>query len=71
MKKSAEAVAFGRLMRRERESRGIKVAELAYRLQTSESDIRRWELGFYAPRYTTLLKLATAIGCSAQKLVPE
>ncbi len=61
--------AIGERIRHARESRSLRVATVAERMECDESEVRRWELGYIEPKATTIRKLADAIGCDVGELL--
>jgi ribosome-binding protein aMBF1 (putative translation factor) len=56
-------------VRAEREKRGWSVAELARRAEIAAPNVHRIEAAKHAPRASTLLRIAKALGVSISRLV--
>lgn len=63
------AVAFGRVLRRLRREAGYTQEELGLEADLRRTFVSVLELGQQQPTLTTILKLAHALNCSAQKLI--
>ena len=64
-----EGVVFGRRLRELREKRGLTQAELADAAGLTSVYISNMETGVAVPSLTTILRLATALGCKVSQLV--
>lgn len=64
-----DLTAFGGRIRKARELAGLSQAELGRRMETSQTDISRWERGVVMPRLSTLLAIAKACGVSTDWLL--
>lgn len=65
------AVAFGKVLRRLRQSAGLTQEQLALEADLQRSYVSILELGQQQPSLTTILKLADALKCSAQSLMAD
>lgn len=63
------AVAFGRVLRRLRLAAGLTQEELGFEADLRRTYISILELGEQQPTLTTILKIAKALGRSAQEIV--
>lgn len=52
-----------------REDVGITQEELAKKIDTSQTNIGRWEKGLNEPTYSAIIKLADFFGCTVDYLV--
>ena len=72
MKNPADvAVACGIVLRRLRKDAGLTQEQLALEADLQRSYVSILELGQQQPSLTTILKLASALGCTAQSLMGE
>lgn len=65
------AVACGVVLRRLRKDRGLTQEQLALEADLQRSYVSILELGQQQPSLTTIIKLASAFGCTAQALMGE
>lgn len=65
------AEQVGRLIRLEREARDLSVAEVAHRMRVQATHVRRWELGYQLQSLDTLYRLARALQCHVEDLIPR
>ena len=63
------ATAFGRVLREQRETRGISQEDLALSADVDRSFVSQMERGIRQPTLTTLVKLCKALGVSPSTLV--
>lgn len=52
-----------------RQKNGLAQAELAARINVSQSTVAMWENGKAYPRFKSLIKLAKIFGCSVSDLI--
>lgn len=50
---------------------GMTQAQLAEAIGSTQKEVSLWETGSRCPRATTLLKIARALNCPAEALMPE
>lgn len=65
------AIAFGKVLRRLRQNAGLTQEQLALEADLQRSYVSILELGQQQPSLTTILKLADALGCTAQSLMAD
>lgn len=65
------AVAFGKVLRRLRQNAGLTQEQLALEADLQRSYVSILELGQQQPSLTTILKLASALGRTAQSLMAD
>ena len=65
------AVAVGKVLRRLRKDAELTQEQLALEADLQRSYVSILELGQQQPSLTTRLKLASALGCSAQSLMAD
>lgn len=58
-------------IREARQARGLSQAELAERVRVSQPTIAHWEQGVHAPRQMAMVRLADALGVTAEWLTGE
>lgn len=61
---------FGRLLREQREARGISADELAAAIRVSVMTVFSWERG-RVPGVAVLMAISQALGCALADLLPE
>lgn len=54
-----------------RRSVGMTQAQLAEAIGATQKEVSLWETGSRCPRATTLLKIARALDCTAESLMPD
>lgn len=64
-------IAFGRVLRRLRETAGLTQEQLGFEADLRRTYISILELGQQQPSLTTILKLAKALRCPAAQLIAE
>lgn len=64
-----EIMALGRKIKRTRENQGLSIRDLADMADINKSQVVRIENGESDPHYTTLLKLARALGVNMGELM--
>jgi transcriptional regulator with XRE-family HTH domain len=62
-------IAFGRVLRRLRETAGLTQEQLGFEAELRRTYISILELGQQQPSLTSILKLAKALNCAPGKLV--
>lgn len=65
------AVAFGKVLRQLRQDAGLTQEQLGFEADLRRTFISSLELGEKQPSLMTILKLATALGCSAAGLIGD
>jgi transcriptional regulator with XRE-family HTH domain len=73
---NAEALAelrsdFGAKLQAVRQERGLSQEHLAFLSGVTGEAVRRWELGVASPRTDNLIRLAAALGCTVEELMPD
>jgi transcriptional regulator with XRE-family HTH domain len=63
------ATAFGRVLREQREARGVSQEDLALSADVDRSFVSQMERGIRQPTLTTLVKLCRALGVAPSTLV--
>jgi ribosome-binding protein aMBF1 (putative translation factor) len=63
------ATAFGRVLREQRETRGISQEDLALSADVDRSFVSQMERGIRQPTLTTLVKLCKALGVAPSTIV--
>src|ERR1700741_3068900 len=63
------ATAFGRVLREQRETRGISQEDLALSADVDRSFVSQMERGIRQPTLTTLVKLCKALGVQPSTLI--
>jgi ribosome-binding protein aMBF1 (putative translation factor) len=63
------ATAFGRVLREQRETRGISQEDLALNADVDRSFVSQMERGIRQPTLTTLVKLCRALGVAPSTIV--
>jgi transcriptional regulator with XRE-family HTH domain len=63
------SVAFGKVLRRLREQKGLTQEQLGFEADVQRNFISLVELGHNQPTITTLFKLAKALGYSPSKII--
>lgn len=63
------AVAFGKVLRRLRLEVGLTQEQLGFEAELRRTYVSILELGQQQPSLSSILKLAKALGCSAQELI--
>lgn len=64
-------IAFGKVLRRLRESAGLTQEQLGFEAELRRTYISILELGQQQPSLTTILKLSQALRCPAASLITE
>lgn len=64
-----ELMALGNKIRKTRENQGLSIRDLADMADINKSQVVRIESGESDPHYTTLLKLARALGANIGELM--
>lgn len=63
------ALAFGKVLRRMRQDVGLTQEQLGLDADLRRTYVSILELGQQQPSLTTILKLASALNCSAQQII--
>lgn len=63
------AVAFGKVLRRLRLEVGLTQEKLGFEAELRRTYVSILELGEQQPSLTSILKIAKALGCTAQELI--
>jgi len=69
--KTAEGIAFGRVLREVRDSRGLTQEQLGELTDLTSESISLFERGLRQPRLETILRLAAALEVEAATLVQK
>jgi transcriptional regulator with XRE-family HTH domain len=69
--KAAQLKVLGANVRRERNAKGLTQEQLAEKIDISLRNMQRIEAGEINPLATTLIRLRTALGCPADKIIPK